>query len=469
MERAQRNTADHFNQFLTNFLSTITNVIQIASLVAILIYIEPVITLVLFLIGLPYLVFQWRFAKTRYLTEQSRTVKRRWTTYFISLLTGQKSVAEVKLLGLAPLLVRKFRILMENFRDQDRKLYLRSFAGSSLFVVMSTTAFYGTFAWVVLRALRGTLTVGDVAVYGGITARLSRAIETTINSATGAFEQTLYISNMIEFLKIRPKITGVPGIESPGATGEIEIRNITFTYVGSTVPALSNVSLHIRPGETVALVGENGAGKTTLVKLIARLYDPDEGSILLDGADIRHLPLESLHRQLSFVFQGFGRYEATAADNVAYGDWKRLMNDREKVEFFARLADANGVIEALPEGYDTLLGRMFGEFTLSDGQWQKIAVARALAREGSLLILDEPTSSMDARAEYQMFSHFREIAKGRTTILISHRFSTVSIADRILMMHEGEVIEQGTHRELIDLGGRYATLYDLHRRQMTFR
>jgi ABC-type multidrug transport system fused ATPase/permease subunit len=241
---------------------------------------------------------------------------------------------------------------------------------------------------------------------------------------------------------------------------------VTFTYSGPNEPALKDISLYIKPGETVALVGENGAGKTTLVKLIARLYDPDEGSILFDGVDVKELSLVSLHSKISFVFQTFGRYEATVGENIAYGDLRKVMDDTEKIEQIARLAGVHNMIQAMPQGYNTMLGRIFGEYNPSEGQWQQIALARAFARHAVLLILDEPTSNLDARSEYELFSRFQEVAQGRTTILISHRFSTVSMADRILVMDKGQIVEQGTHQGLITQGGHYASLYRLHLRQM---
>jgi ATP-binding cassette subfamily B protein len=202
-----------------------------------------------------------------------------------------------------------------------------------------------------------------------------------------------------------------------------------------------------------------------LVKLLARLYEPDRGRILFDGIDLRELALPYLHNQVAFVFQDFNRYEATAAENIAYGDWRTLLADREAIERVARLADVDSLIRSMPQGYDTLLGRMFGNHDLSGGQWQKLAIARALARPASLLILDEPTSNLDARAEYDIFCRFRDLAQGRTTILISHRFTTVSMADRILVLGNGSILEQGTHRELLDRGGVYAALYNYHRIQ----
>ncbi len=466
MKRAQQNTAGHFNQFVTNILASATNIVQVVSLAGILIAIEPFIALIIVLIGFPYLFFQWRVAKMRYSKEHSRATKRRWTDYYVSQLTNQQKVAEVKLLNLAPFLIEKFRSLMVQFRDQDRKLYLHSFTGSSIFAVLLTTAFYGIFLWVAVRALKGSLTIGDVVIYAGITSRLGRTIEDMIFSITTAVEQALYISNLNEFLSIKQRVSVTSGLTPASGRGEIEVKNVSFTYPGSTQTILSNISLHIRQGETVALVGENGAGKTTMAKLIARLYDPTQGCIEFDGIDLKELSITYLHSQLSFVFQNFGCYEATVADNIAFGNWQYTIHDHERVKQIARLAGVHNMIKEMPQGYETLLGRMFGEYTLSGGEWQKIAIARAFARDTSLFILDEPTSSLDARSEYKLFSRFRKLAKGRTAILISHRFSTVSMADRILVMDNGQIIEEGTHKELLSKGGHYSNLYRLHQRQM---
>ncbi len=465
IERAQQSTAHHFSQFMDDSLTALTNLVQTVLLVGVLMYIEPVIVLVLGPLAFPYLLFQWRLAKKRYAVEQSRTTKRRWTGYFVSRLMSPQSVGEVKLLDLAPLLIDKFRSLMAEFRDQDRMIYVRSFLGGSVFAVFTTVAFYAVFAWIVMRALQGAMTIGDLAIFAGVTSRLRGTLEKSILSISSAMEQTLYISNLVEFLSVRPRITGTSGVIPSTTRGEIEFKDVSFAYPGSREPALSHVSLHIRPGETVALVGENGAGKTTLVKLIARLYDPDHGCIAFDGFDLRELSLAYLQSQISFVFQGFGRYEASAADNIAYGDWRRMLHNRELIERAALLAGVHSMVKGLPQGYDTMLGRMFGEYDLSGGEWQKIAVTRAFARDAALLILDEPTSNLDVRAEYELFCRFRELARGRTTILISHRFSTVSMADRILVMERGRIVESGSHQDLIAKAGTYASLYDLHQRQ----
>ena len=242
---------------------------------------------------------------------------------------------------------------------------------------------------------------------------------------------------------------------------------MSFTYPGSSTPVLSEISFHIKPGEVVALVGKNGAGKTTLVKLIARLYDADHGCVRLDGVDVKEWSIEHLHHCIAFFSQGFARYEATAADNIAYGDWQRLLERPERIQEAAVAAGVHDFILTLPQGYDTMLGRTFGEYDLSGGQWQKLAVARALARDAALLILDEPTAHLDVHAEYDLFCRFRALAQGRTTILVSHRFTTLSMADRILVLDCGRIVESGTHDELLARDGTYATLYNLHSQQMS--
>ncbi len=466
IERTQQNAAERFSQFVDKTLRVLANLIQMASLVAVLAAIEPLVALVLGVVAVPYLLFQWRLAKTRYAMEFRRITKQRWTRYYVTQLTSQHWVPEVKLLGIAPILISKFRNLMSEFRDENQNVNRRIYRGSSLYASISSVAFYVTFAIVALRVLRGGLTIGDLAIYGGAMARLRSTLETTVLDLTSALEQTIHITNLREFFGLQNQAHPSAGTELPATSGgAISVKNAWFTYPGSRKPVLRDINLHIRAGETVALVGKNGAGKTTLVKLIARLYELDEGQILLDDTDIRRIPIDYLHQQVSFVFQRFGRYETTVAENIAYGDWQKLLGDLEGVKRIAREADVDQMIERMPEGYDTLLGRMFGDHTLSSGQWQKIAIARAFARDASLLILDEPTSNLDAEAEYRLFSRFRDLARGRTTILVSHRFSTVGMADRILVMDGGSIAESGTHAELLARNGRYAKLYDMHQRQ----
>jgi ATP-binding cassette subfamily B protein len=469
IERAQQSPADHFIGFVCETQAAVTNFVQAVCLLAILVVIEPLILLVLAPSAVPYLFFHWRLSRRYYLEEYHRTPNRRWTNYFVTLLTNRSSVAEIKLLGLAPFLVKQFRSLIAQFRDQDKLLHKRSLAGSSIFAVVTTIAFYMIFVRVVLRAVGGALTLGDIAIFAGATSRLRFTLERAILAVSKAMEQTLYISNLIEFFNVKPRISSDSFFVPASSRGDIEFKEVVFTYPGSAGAALNGVSLHIEPGEIVALVGENGAGKTTLVKLIARLYDPDQGRVAFDGVDLREISLNYLQQQISFVLQDFVRYEATAMDNIAYGDWQRMMGARESVERAARLAGVDDMIRALPRGYDTMLGRLFGEHDLSGGQWQKMAVARAFSREASVLILDEPTSNLSIQAEYELFCRFRELSRGRTTILVSHRFSTLRMADRILVMEKGRIVESGSHKELMASEGRYARLYRLHRRQTSLR
>jgi len=466
MERARQNTADRFCGFVTGILSAITNSVQSVSLIVLLVTIDPLIVLFLVPVAIPYLLFQWRLSRLRYRIEYSRTTKRRWANYFVTHLTDHESVPEVKLLGLGPWFTERFRTLMRGFRDQDRSLYLKSFAIDFLFALLSTIAAYGVFAHVALRVVKGGLTVGDVAIFGGAAVRLRFSIEHTILGITQAMEQTLFISNLTEFFATQPQITTSGDLKPDSLRGEIELKEVTFAYPGSAEPVLRDISLHIAPGETVALVGENGAGKTTLAKLLARLYDPDRGEVLFDDYNVRTLSTEYLHSQLSFVFQKFGRYEATVSENIAYGNWKELVHDQDRVKEIASSVGVHDLITTMPRGYDTMLGRSFGEYQPSTGQWQQVALARALARDSAVLILDEPTSNLDARSEYKIFLRFQQIAKNRTTILISHRFSTVTMADRIVVLDQGQIVEQGTHQELLGRQGHYASLYRLHQRQM---
>jgi ATP-binding cassette subfamily B protein len=466
IQRSRQDIAGHVTGFLLAILGLATIAIEIVSLVAILIVVEPLAVLILPLFALPHLGFQWRTARRYYETEHRRADKRRWSQYFASLLTDRRLVPEVKLLGLPPVLLRRFRELMAGFRDENRLRYRARLLGDSVFTVLSVSAAYALFGRVLHRVLNESLTVGDVAVFASVALRLRNALEHGIAQTTGALQKSLFISNLRTFLEVEPRVYGGATEWPSEPKGEIEFRDVSFTYPGTDRPVLRDVSFRVAPGETVALVGRNGAGKTTVAKLLARFYDVSEGEVLLDGWDLRSLSPELLHRKVGFVFQEFGRYEATAGENLAYGDWRRLLSDPGEVKRVAERTGVSELIEGLPEGYDTNLGRRFGHHDFSGGQWQQLAVARALARDVAMIVLDEPTSNLDAEAEYALFQRFREMSKGRTTFLISHRFATVSMADRIFVMDEGRLVEQGTHEELMALGGRYARMYELQQRQL---
>lgn len=473
--RTRLDGGTRFARLVTEGQKAITHLIVSASLLAVLTAIEPLVPVVVAPFALPFLFFQWRLSRARYREEYSRATKRRWTTYFVSKLTEADSVAETKLFDLAPLLSSRLRRTLEGFRERNRDLHWRNFRGSAIAAALAIVALYALFLKVAIGTLQGSVTVGDLAIFGGATARLRFAVDDAIRSLANSMEQTLFISNLVDFFRLVPEPTATaPGGAAGDASGllsvdrlqpiEVELRGVTFSYPGSGSPAVRDVSLTVVPGETLAIVGENGAGKTTLVKLLARLYDPDGGVILFDGVDVRSLPPEEHRRRLSFVLQSFGRYEASVGENIAYGDWRRMLDDPGRVEEVARRTGLHPTIERLPRRYDTWVGREFGEHTLSGGGWQKVAVARAFARDASLLVLDEPTASLDASAEYDLFCRFKELARGRTTILISHRFSTLGMADRIGVMKDGRLVELGTHEELLSRPGAYAALYGFHER-----
>ena len=468
MERAQQNTGQHVTQFVMRLLAASQKLAESIGLFVILVAIEPWVLAITLPILLPFSFLEWRLARDDFLQEHSRATKRRWTRYFVSLLTNRRMVPEVRLLDLGAMLIERYRLIFEQFLAEDRRLYRRGLLQAIGFALSGSLAFYVVFGRVVLRAIAGGLSLGDVAAFGGGVSRLRGDLEGVVSELTGAMTQTLFVSNLATFLALEPDLQDHGRPLTEPVRGELELRHVSFTYPGTDRPVLEDVSFKVHPGETVAIVGENGAGKTTLAKLVVRLYDPTAGVILLDGRPLPEIALASLYQTVSFVFQDFNRYEASAAENIAYGDWRRTP-ESAWLEAVADEAGARELIERMPQGWDTKLGRMFGEFDLSGGQWQKLAIARAFARPARLLILDEPTSNLDARAEARLFNQFRQLARDRTTILISHRFSTVRMADRIVVLHEGQLLEQGSHDELVQLDGLYASLYRLQAKQLLNR
>lgn len=467
MLQRTRDSATPLHAFWRSLLRLGMSSIEVISLFAILVVIEPWVLPVFLGLSVPYAVFQFRLARITYALERSRAVRVRWSQYFTSQLTTAAAVAETRLLRLAPLFIARFRELVRRMLLEDWRLRLRGFAGSTTFGTIGTLAVYALFARVVFRSLDGSATIGDVAIFGASATALHYGIERLIASARGCHERLLFMEELRNFLGLTPEIPRLAKTSPPELRGELEIDQVRFRYPGTEDWVIDGLSLHIRAGETIALVGENGSGKTTLIKLIARLYDPQEGAIRCDGVDLRELSQEFLHSRVSFVFQGFGRYEATAAENIAYGDWERLLDDPVAVEEVAKRAGLEDLVRSLPDGLKTHLGRRFGEYELSSGQWQQLAMARAFAHPGSILIFDEPTSNLDARAEHSLFLRFRELAEARTTILVSHRFSTVAAADRIAVMEAGKIEELGSHSELMSRGGRYATLYRMQHAQLS--
>jgi ATP-binding cassette subfamily B protein len=324
-------------------------------------------------------------------------------------------------------------------------------------------AYYGSYAWIILRTIVGLITLGDMTMFLSIFRQSQGSIRSLLDSLNRLYESNLFLDNLMTYLQLEPRLVSPPNgrlAPEPILKG-IEFRHVSFRYPGSEVDVLRNIDLHIRPGERIALVGLNGAGKTTLIKLLTRLYDPTHGQVLLDGVDLREFDLKSLHQRFGVIFQDFVRYQFTVGENIAFGQVDAL-SDFGRIKDAADRGGAAAVIEALPEGYDTMLGRRWEKgHELSGGEWQKIALARAFMRRAEVLVLDEPTSALDAEAEYEVFRRFGELVEGRIAVLISHRFSTVRMADRIAVLSAGRIIELGSHDELIQLDGAYAHLFNL--------
>jgi ABC-type multidrug transport system fused ATPase/permease subunit len=498
LERAHRYGQGVVGQAIAKVVTLLTLGLRLTTLMGILLWIEPLMVGWLGLLALPALFLRWRLANQTYAMNQRRAVRYRWSGYYIRVLTDLRELAEVKFFNLAPLFTARFRELSTEFLAEDRRLYRFSLWLNISFAFAGVVGLYALFGRIAARIFAGALTVGDVAIYTSSAMQLQSSVQSLLQTVAGLREQLLHLDDLRAFLAIQPTtrspkqqaesvrsafiptpitnshqspchldtFTGQALSSCPPEKGAIEFDNVSFTYPNSDEPALVSLSFCLEAGETVAIVGENGAGKSTLAMLLARLYAPTTGTIRVDGVDLQTIDPAIWQQQIGFVFQRFVPYEATARENIAYGDWQRLLDQPAKVEELACLAHAEALIARLPQGYETLLGWHFGKHNLSGGQWQKLALARGIARtDARLLILDEPSASLDARAEYELFRQFRQAASERTTLLISHRFSTISMADRILVLAKGHLIETGRHADLLALGGHYAMLHRLHQQQ----
>ncbi len=416
--------------------------------------------LMLILAAIPVFIAETKFAGEAFRLFSWRASETRQQHYLENLLAREDFVTEVKLYQLGEMLLGRYRNLFYTLYGEDRDLTLRRGLWGYLLSLVSTGAFYVAYAWIVLETVLGKISLGDMTMYLTVFRQGQSTFSNALTSIGGMYEDNLYLSNLYDFLEEKvPKSWGKATVGLNPQDG-IRFENVSFTYPGSSKPALRNISLHLKPREKLAIVGENGSGKTTLIKLLTRLYTPDSGRIFLDGLDLQEWDVDVLRRRIGVIFQNFVRYQFTVGENIGVGDVEHLENET-RWETAAQKGMAQSFIDQLPQSFQTQLGRWFkGGQELSGGQWQKIALSRAFMRsQADILVLDEPTSAIDAQAEFEIFNHFRAITQNQMVLLISHRFSTVRMADKILVIENGEVIEQGTHEELLQLGGRYAKLF----------
>src|SRR3954462_4318638 len=473
LERARRQTVGRI-ALLSLLLSMSQDALTLITLAGALVAYNPWLLLLLALAVIPSFLGETHFASLGYSLLFRWTPERRQLDYLRYVGASNVTAKEVQMFGLAPWLTQRYRELAQRFYDENRKLSIRRGVVSALLSILGTVGYYSAYIIILLRAVRGDITIGTLTFLAASFGRGRDVIQSILLSASNVFEQALYLRDLFVFLEMRPTIESRPGaipVATPIKSG-FAFENVGFRYPGSDRWAVRGVNFTLRPGERVALVGENGAGKTTITKLLARLYDPTEGRITLDGIDLREYDLGSLRRAIGVIFQDFVRYDMRFDENIGVGEIESVRADLEAsdgtsdaITTAAENSLAASLLPRFAKGYQQMLGRRFEEgVDLSGGEWQKIALARAYIRNAQVLILDEPTAALDARAEYEVFLRFSELVAGRMAILISHRFSTVRMADRIIVLRHGKVEEQGSHEELLARGGLYEELFNMQAR-----
>ena len=443
--------------------SVVQQAVMAASFSITLFLFSPWLLLLLVLCVVPAFLGESHFAFLGYSLNFRQTPVRRQMDYLRVLGASRESAKELKLFGLSDFVAGEYTRLSNTIYDENVRLAGRRFRTGSLLSLLSSAGYYGAYAWVVYRTVSGDFSVGTMTFLAGAIAGASSNIQSIFSTFGSIADQALFLTDLLEFFAVRPSIASRPGaLPAPRPIRDgFVFDNVSFAYPGNSRRVLNGLHFTLCPGERIALIGENGQGKTTIVKLLTRLYDPTEGRILLDGIDLREYSVEDLHREIGVIFQDFMRYEMAVRSNIGVGRIEGA-SDAAAIEAAARKSLADPVIRRLPAGYEQMLGRRFeGGVDLSGGEWQKIALARAYLRDAQLLILDEPTASLDARAEYEVFQRFSELTAGKMALLISHRFSTVRMADRIVVLEDGNIVEEGSHSRLVALGGRYSEMFEL--------
>ena len=462
LDRARRQTVGRMN-LLSQLFGQAQDAITVLTFAAGLLAYAPWLMVLLAVALVPAFIGESHFNALNYSLNFQWTPERRQLEYLRQVGASVETAKEVKIFNLNRFFIERFRTLSQKFYEANAKLAGKRAFWGVLLAALGTLGYYVAYAYIAWRTVRGDFSIGDLTFLAGSFRRLRQLLESLLVGFSQVAGQALYLDDLYSFFEIEPEIRSKPdaiAVPDPIRSGFV-FENVGFRYEGAERWALRGLSFELHAGEVLALVGENGAGKTTLVKLLARLYDPDEGRILLDGRDLRDYDLDDLRANTGVIFQDFVRYHLTAAENIGVG-LIEAMGDRARVEMAARKGMADEVVAGLPKGYDQIIGRRFKEgVDLSGGQWQKIAIARAYMRDAQVMILDEPTAALDARSEFEVFERFKELSDGKTAVLISHRFSSVRMADRILVLADGKVESSGTHDQLMAQGGRYAELFEL--------
>ncbi|MDA0705881.1 MAG: ABC transporter ATP-binding protein [Proteobacteria bacterium] len=465
LTQARREASSRPLSLVNRTFGLVQNAISLTSYAVLLFTFSPWAVVILLGAGLPSFFAEAKFSGDAFRLFRWRSPDTRMQLYVETVIAREDGVKEVKLFQLGPRLLQRYRDIFDKLYVEDRRLTVRRDSWGFLLGLLSTIAFYGAYAWIVMATINGQITLGAMTMYLVLFRQGQTAVAASLSAISGMYEDNLYLSNLYEYLG--QPVTPHRGTAQygPDPSQGLEFRDVSFSYPGASSKALDRINLQIRPGQSLALVGENGSGKTTLIKLLTKLYDPTEGQILLDGLDLEQWDVEALRQRIGVIFQDFGRYQFSVGENIGAGDVRHI-DDAERWKTAATSGMAAPFIEDMPEGYETQLGRWFkGGRELSGGQWQKIALSRAFMRsDADILVLDEPTAAMDAASEAAIYDHFRSQSHKKMTILISHRFSTVRAADQIIVMHRGAILEQGAHESLLELNGQYAHLFQLQAR-----